>query len=46
MNRLGTAERTLHWVEHSDHIITEDFDKEEVFTKALEFVKARVPSTP
>lgn len=39
--RLGSTDKRLHWVNRSDHIITEDFDKEEVFAKVLEFVVRR-----
>ncbi len=39
---LGSSEKSLHWVANSDHIITEDFDKEEVFAKAVEFVRVQI----
>lgn len=37
LDRLGSTDKALHWVEHSAHVITEDFDKEEVFARAIEF---------
>jgi len=39
LDRLGSTDKALHWVEHSAHIITEDYDKEEVFIQTLCFAK-------
>ncbi len=34
---LGSQDKALHWVERGAHIISEDYDKEEVFRLALAF---------
>lgn len=38
-DRLGTAEKTMQWVEHSSHGITLDADRETVFAAAADFVR-------
>lgn len=39
LDRLGSRHKSAVWIENSDHIITEDFGKEEVFRQAVEFVR-------
>ncbi|HBY99086.1 MAG: alpha/beta fold hydrolase [Ardenticatenaceae bacterium] len=41
---LGSLDKTLLWVENSDHIISEDYDKRLVFQAILEFL-ARIEMT-
>ena len=42
---LGSADKRVHWVTRSEHIITEDYDKEEVFQTVLDWT-AGVLSQP
>ena len=42
MAALGSPDKRLHWVERGAHIITEDYDKEEVFAEVLAWVGQRV----
>ncbi len=39
LDRLGSRRKSAIWIENSDHIITEDFSKEQVFRHAIEFVR-------
>lgn len=39
LDRLGSRRKSAIWIENSDHIITEDFSKEQVFRHAIEFVQ-------
>jgi len=39
LDRLGSRHKSAIWIENGDHIITEDFSKEEVFRQAIEFVQ-------
>jgi carboxylesterase len=43
-DHLGSADKELVWVEKSDHVITEDGDRERVFRAAWDFIK-RVSET-
>jgi carboxylesterase len=36
---LGAKTKYLHWLKHSDHIVTLDCEREEVFARTLEFVQ-------
>ena len=38
LDKLGSRLKSVTWVENSDHIVTEDFDKEIVFEQAIDFV--------
>jgi carboxylesterase len=42
---LGSEEKILHWLEHSDHILTLDCERETVFAQVCAFLK-RDPSAP
>lgn len=35
---LGSADKQMQWVEHSDHVITEDGERERVFEAAAAFI--------
>jgi carboxylesterase len=39
LERLGSEHKSAVWIENSDHIITEDYSKEEVFARALAFIR-------
>jgi carboxylesterase len=39
LDRLGSRHKSAIWIENSDHIITEDYGKEEVFEHAVRFVQ-------
>lgn len=39
LDRLGSEHKSAVWIEHSDHIITEDYSKQEVFARTLRFLK-------
>lgn len=36
---LGSQDKQVHWVTRSEHILTEDYDKEEVFKVIVEWVR-------
>lgn len=38
MTHLGSPEKVLHWLKSSNHIIALDVEREEVFSKVLEFL--------
>lgn len=40
---LGSADKELFWVERSDHSITLDYDKELVFQRTADFIRAKTP---
>lgn len=40
MTHLGSPDKTLHWLKSSNHIISLDVEREEVFSKVLEFLLA------
>lgn len=42
---LGSQDKQLHWVDNSAHIITEDYDKEEVFRVVLDWVARHVDAS-
>ena len=35
---LGSSEKTMHWIERSDHVMTVDVSAEEVFQAASKFI--------
>ncbi|MEN9229617.1 MAG: alpha/beta fold hydrolase [Thermostichus sp. DG02_5_bins_236] len=35
---LGSEQKVLHWLEHSDHILSLDVEREEVFTQICQFL--------
>ncbi len=39
LDRLGSRQKSAIWIENSDHIITEDYGKEQVFRHAIQFVQ-------
>lgn len=39
LDRLGSEHKSAVWIDNSDHIITEDYSKEEVFARTLWFLK-------
>ena len=39
LKRLGSRQKSVVWVENSDHIITEDYEKEAVFVHVIQFVR-------
>jgi carboxylesterase len=38
--RLGGADKAMFWLERSDHVITEEVEREQLFARVLEFVRA------
>lgn len=40
MTHLGSSDKNLHWLKTSNHIISLDVEREEVFSKVLEFLLA------
>ena len=38
--RLGSADKEMFWLEKSDHIITEEAEREELFARSLAFMRA------
>ena len=43
LERLGSADKEMLWLEKSDHVITEDCEREQVFARVSAFVRARAP---
>jgi len=41
LEALGSADKELIWVERSDHMITLDYDKEQVFQRSAEFIRGK-----
>jgi carboxylesterase len=41
--RLGSAEKDMLWLERSDHVITEEIEREQVFARVNAFVRAHAP---
>jgi carboxylesterase len=42
-NRLGAADKEMVWLQTSDHVITEDAEREALFARILAFVRAHQP---
>lgn len=41
MDRVGSTDKELVWLERSYHVITKDYDRQEVLDRTLEFIKTR-----
>ncbi|HEY9685904.1 MAG TPA: alpha/beta fold hydrolase [Coleofasciculaceae cyanobacterium] len=38
INHLGSADKEIHWLNRSNHVITMDYDRDDVFEKVLAFL--------
>ncbi len=46
IQRIGSTEKSIIWIERSGHVITEDIAREEVFNACLDFIRRHSGSDP
>jgi esterase/lipase len=42
LHQLGSSEKEMVWLENSGHVVTEDYDRQVVYTKVRDFVSGHI----